>query len=184
MIVFADMIDDPREQFKFDLIHHTYRNIMYRAANNILRNSHDAEDAVQQSMIKVIHILHRIDYEDIPKAKSRKLMCIIAKYTAIDIYRKRLRLPQPAESIELSVVSDSPEEVYLEIWDYQNLISCIGRLKESCREVLQLRVLYHLSAKEAGEILNISEENVNIRFMRAKLALKELLKENPHLHPK
>lgn len=58
MIVFADMIDDPREQFKFDLIHHTYRNIMYRAANNILRNSHDAEDAVQQSMIKVIHILH------------------------------------------------------------------------------------------------------------------------------
>ena len=82
------------------------------------------------------------------------------------------------------MVSDSPEEVYLEIWDYQNLISCIGRLKESYREVLQLRVLYHLSAKEAGEILNISEENVNIRFMRAKLALKELLKENPHLHPK
>lgn len=61
--------------------------------------------------------------------------------------------------------------------DYQKVISCIDEMDDKYRDVLRLKILHHLNSKETGKILNISEYNVNVRFMRAKAILARKLEE-------
>ncbi|MDO5403527.1 MAG: sigma factor-like helix-turn-helix DNA-binding protein [Eubacteriales bacterium] len=61
--------------------------------------------------------------------------------------------------------------------DYQKVISCINEMDDKYRDVLRLRILHRLNSKETGKILNISEYNVNVRFMRAKVILARKLEE-------
>lgn len=88
MILLSDMIDDKNELSKFELIYNTYKNIMYIVANNILKNSHDAEDVVELSAIKIISVLNKINRDDIGTTKCKNLVITIAKNTAIDFWRK------------------------------------------------------------------------------------------------
>ena len=50
-------------------------------------------------------------------------------------------------------------------------------MDDKYRDVLRLKILHHLNSKETGKILNISEYNVNVRFMRAKAILARKLEE-------
>ena len=78
--------------------------------------------------------------------------------------------------IEAVQASKSVEELYIETEDYQELIAVINELDEKYRDVLRFRLLHHLTAKETGRILNVTEFTVNTRFMRAKSMLNEKLK--------
>uniref|UniRef100_UPI0025A63E5C RNA polymerase sigma factor n=4 Tax=Lachnospirales TaxID=3085636 RepID=UPI0025A63E5C len=71
----------------------------------------------------------------------------------------------------------SIEDLYIEMEDYQKVISCIDEMDDKYRDVLRLKILHHLNSKETGKILNISEYNVNVRFMRAKAILARKLEE-------
>ena len=58
------------------------------------------------------------------------------------------------------------------------MILCIDQMDDKYRDVLRLKILHQLNSKETGKILNISEYNVNMRFMRAKVILAKMLKEH------
>jgi RNA polymerase sigma-70 factor (ECF subfamily) len=47
------MIEDPADISKFDDIYSKYGMLMYRAAYSVLKNKEDAEDTVQEALIKV-----------------------------------------------------------------------------------------------------------------------------------
>lgn len=177
MIFLLDMIDNGDDLNKFHLIYEKYKNTMYSVAYDISQNSHDAEDIVQVSLVKLINILYRIDKEDVPNPRCKNLMITITKNTAIDHLRKSGHSPVPYENIEKLETSRSSEDLYIETEDYQNLIKCINELKDKYKDVLRLRVLLNLNSKETAQILNINEINVNTRFMRAKKLLASDLKE-------
>lgn len=177
MIIFCDMIDNIDNLSKFHRIYEKYKNTMYIVAYDISKNSHDAEDIVENSLIKVIDMLNVIDSEDIDKPKGKNLMITITKNTAIDFLRKRENLPLPCEYIEDHQTGKSSEDLYIEMEDYQEVISCINEMDDKYRDVLRLKILHHLNSKETGRILNISEYNVNVRFMRAKAILARKLEE-------
>lgn len=181
MILLSDMIDDKNELSKFELIYNTYKNIMYIVANNILKNSHDAEDVVELSAIKIISVLNKINRDDIGTTKCKNLVITIAKNTAIDFWRKKQREEIPTEETELNYLSESEdksaESLYIETEEYNNLVKCIDLLTPEHKEILRMRILYDFSSKQIASLLNISEFNVNMRFMRAKRALSKKLKE-------
>lgn len=177
MIILCDMIDSKENLSKFHRIYEKYKNMMYIVAYDISKNSHDAEDIVENSLIKVIDMLNVIDSEDIDKPRGKNLMITITKNTAIDFLRKSKNGPVPCEYIEDHQTDKSIEDLYIEMEDYQNVISCIDEMDDKYRDVLRLRILHHLSSKKTGKILNISEYNVNVRFMRAKVILTRKLKE-------
>ena len=56
MIILCDMIDSKENLSKFHRIYEKYKNTMYIVAYDISKNSHDAEDIVENSLIKVIYI--------------------------------------------------------------------------------------------------------------------------------
>ena len=176
MLLFS-MVENEKDLSKFQRIYDQYKNMMYWVAYDITKNTHDAEDVVQLSLIKLIDILYRIEEEEIGRSRCKNLLITITKNTAIDHLRKASHAPIPFETVEKPDTSRSAEDLYIETEDYKKLIQCIDKLDEKYTEVLRLRRLHHLSARETAKILNISEFNVNTRLLRAKRLLAELLRE-------
>ena len=48
MMVYLTTIETPDDRSKFEQVYQTYKDLMFHAANRILHNPHDAEDAVHQ----------------------------------------------------------------------------------------------------------------------------------------
>lgn len=178
MIILCDMIDTPENYCKFQRIYNRYRNTMYCVAYDILKNVHDAEDVVEVSLIKVIGIINKIDEEDIDKPRGKNLMITISKNTALDHKKKFENKIIPEEDIELHRTDKSAEDIYVDMENYQELMKCINELDDKYKDVFRLRVIYELNSKEISNLLNISEQNVNIRFMRAKAKLRQKLEEH------
>ena len=53
MLVYIQMIDAPEEKDKFERLYLKYRDLMFYIANKILQNKQDAEDAVQNTFMKI-----------------------------------------------------------------------------------------------------------------------------------
>ncbi len=174
----CDMIDSKENLSKFQRIYEKYKNTMYSVAYDISKNSYDVEDIVEISLIKVIGILNDIDSEDIDRLRCKNLIITITKNTAIDYLRKTKNAPIPYEDVETQRAEKSTEELYIDMENYREVILYIDEMDDKYRDVLRLKALHHLSSKEAGKILNISEYSVNVRFMRAKAILKKKLKEH------
>lgn len=177
MIILCDMIDNPENLSKFQRIYKRYHNMMYLVAYDILKNVHDAEDTVEISLIKVIEILNKINADDIDKPRGKNLMITITKNSALDHKKKFESKIIPQEYVENYRVDKSAEEIYVNMENYQELMECINELDDKYKDVFRLKVIYELSSKEIGNLLNITEQNVNMRYMRAKTMLKQKLEE-------
>lgn len=177
MIILCDMIDNPTDLSKFERIYKRYHNTMYFVAYDVLKNMHDAEDTVAISLIKVIGILNKIDTDDIDKPRCKNLMITIAKNSALDHKKKAENKVIPKESVEDYRLDRGVENIYIDTENYKELIECINELDYKYRDVFRLKVIYELSSKEIGDLLNITEQNVNMRYMRARAMLKQKLEE-------
>lgn len=98
MIALCNMIDSAESRSKFKRIYESYKTTLYAVAINIVKNHHDAEDIVEEALIKVIDILDDIEEDMIGTPKCKNLMITIAKHQAIDHWRKQKRIPVPTEA--------------------------------------------------------------------------------------
>ena len=46
MLIYLQMLESEEEKSKFQRLYTKYRDLMYRVAEDLLHNEHDAEDAV------------------------------------------------------------------------------------------------------------------------------------------
>lgn len=74
---------------EMERLYREYRAPMFRIALAILRDEGLAEDAVQQSFLKIFQNFEKIDRTDCNKTRS--FIVILVKNTAIDLYRRRGR---------------------------------------------------------------------------------------------
>ena len=72
MLLFS-MVENEKDLSKFQRIYDQYKNMMYWVAYDITKNTHDAEDVVQLSLIKLIDILYRIEEEEIGRSRCKNL---------------------------------------------------------------------------------------------------------------
>lgn len=80
------------------------------------------------------------------------------------------------EGIEPSYDEDLIEKIQNDN-DIEDLRKAINSLPENLREVVILRFIEELSAREVGEILNITEVNVRVLQYRGLQKLKEVFKK-------
>jgi RNA polymerase sigma-70 factor (ECF subfamily) len=71
--------------------------------------------------------------------------------------------------------ADQPEQHALDTDDSDRVGRLLRRLPERSREILVLRVVWGLSAKETGRLLGIRPESVRLQQYRALLALRRML---------
>src|SRR3984893_2548843 len=104
----------------FEMIIRTHSREMFAIAYGILQNREEAEDAVQDALVKAWKSRWRVrDPEKFPA-----WLCMIARHRARDVFRKRRPVPLPDE-IE-SVVSDPSDSSGLD----QQLHSALASLPE------------------------------------------------------
>ena len=148
------------------------KNELYRLALRITLNHAEAEDVVQETMIKVWNRRDRWD-----ELESIEAFCLtICRNIAIDKTKK-------AENLNQSLMdehdapdhsySSNPEEQAMQ----QDRISLIRRLidtlPEKQRSCMQLRDFEGKSYKEIAKILDVSEEQVKINIFRARQTIKQ-----------
>lgn len=146
---------------------------LYRLALRITLNNAEAEDIVQETMIKVWNKRDSWDTID-----SIEAFCLtICRNLALD---KNKRMENKNSSLE-DTGGDSPDDSYAsnpeeraEQRDRVKLVrDLINDLPEKQKSVMQLRDFEDKSYKEIAEILGISEEQVKVNIFRARQAIKQ-----------
>lgn len=148
-----------------------YEQGMYRVAYGVLHNKEQAEDAVQDSFEKLLKYLPEIDAPDSPK--TQKLVLKIVRNTAIDQYRRNNK--QNEWLSEQGKCGEETSTFIKSVEDREFLQQLLQAVPTEYREIIKLRCYYGFSAKETGNILGISEGNVNKRLERARKLIADRL---------
>lgn len=168
MLVYLQMIDNPKDKIKFELIYSKYSGFMLQIANEILKNKQDAEDAVHNAFLSIAKNISKISDLDCPK--TRGFLVIITERKSIDVLRDRKKHigEELAEDKIGGMLPDSYEH---------DLSWCIGQLPPRYRELILLKYSQGYSTREVSEILGISFDAASKLDQRAKKRLEELCRK-------
>lgn len=143
-----------------------YRDRLFAAAFHICRNAADADDVVQETLLRY----HKTDmeYENEEHLKAWLLRVAInqAKNVNRSFFRHRI-VPLEDYMETLSFESQASEDLFLEVM----------RLPEKYRIVIHLYYYEEYSVREISQILGITDSNTKIRLARGRAKLKEKLQE-------
>ena len=157
--------------FRTDIL--PLKNKLYRLALRITLNPAEAEDVVQETMIKVWN--RREQWEQI---ESMEAFCLtICRNLALDKTRKMTNEELSLDANEHDTPDHShatnPEEQAILQDRIQLVRRLIDSLPEKQRSVMQLRDFEGKSYKEIAAIMGISEEQVKVNIFRARQTIKQ-----------
>ena len=178
MIAFLMTIENERVRNKLEEIYLTYYRDMFITAFSILQDHHEAEDMVQDAVLRLSKNFNKIS--DIKCKKTRSYLVIIVRNLSLNAYNKRKgiamiehdevkRLPNPEELLI--------EEHMLRLDMRSEMTKYISQLHEPYADILMLRFYSAYDITEISEVLDITENNVSVRVLRALSALKKILEE-------
>ena len=153
-------------------LYNQYCDAMYHVAFRFMKNSADAEDAMQEAFIKAFKKIDSFKGEVTFGAWLKKIVI----HTSIDMLKSvKLKFSDVDENY-LKVVSDDDWEVEDQI-TMDEIKSAISELPEKYELVLSLFLIEGYDHQEISSILNISEVNSRTQLLRGKKKLKESLKQ-------
>ena len=149
------------------------KNELYRLALRITLNPAEAEDIVQETMIKVWN--RREQWDNI---ESIEAFCLtICRNISLDKIRKMENQNQSLSEGEHDApdqsYSSNPEEQAMQQDRMQLIRQLINQLPEKQRSVMQLRDFEGKSYKEIAKVMGISEEQVKVNIFRARQTIRQ-----------
>ena len=176
MLVYLSMLEEDGDRAEFVRIYGLYADAVFRRALAILKNQQDAEDAMQDTWMKVAENI------GVLRGKEERTICAyvmkIATNHAITLSRARTRRDEilcdaPSEE---SVCDDDVFDI-CSVMAVEEIRACFEALPVSYRDVLSLYFFYQQSIKEIAVLLGMKPATVNSRLTRGRKKLIELLKE-------
>lgn len=170
----------------FESLTAKYEQRVYSLAMRMLRQEQDAEDVTQQTFLSALE--HMEDFRE--EASFSTWLFRIATHAALKIIRKRKGLPTvslDAATEERDGYDSVPHPEYIADWrdtpeeladrnEIRRILEdALARLDEKHRVIFLLRDVEGFSVKETAETLGLSEANVKVRLLRARLHLREEL---------
>ncbi len=159
-----------------------YERRTYAAAMAILRNEADAEDVVQEAMLKALANIRQF------RAEARFSTWLIQITVNESLMRRRRERTAMMEGIDDHRDEDGeytprdfadwreiPSEALERKEVRQKLADALASLDQKYREVFVLRDMEQLNIQETAEALGISIASVKTRLLRARLMLRDLL---------
>lgn len=145
------------------------RGLMYARACQLLREGEDAQDAVQEAMMKALRNLHRFD----TARPFRPWLMRILDNVCRDIMRRRRQRAEPLESHEHTVASDeNTEEVTYRGLERRQLLEAIARLPERYRAIVLMRHFDDLDIAEIAIRVGKPEGTIKSWLFRARALLR------------
>ena len=174
------LIDEPSDKEKFEKIYLTHRSKMYNKAYEILKNSSLAEEAVQESLLKIAKNIKAIkSYND---NSAISFIMVVTRNTAIDKARVELKvypdsindennyvdyIDTKAVDIEKAVTEQGLDKIY----------TAINNLSPAYREAIILKIIHGYNNNEIAKLLKLNLKTVEMRVYRGRAILKSKLME-------
>jgi len=152
-----------------------YSGTLYRVAYSVLRNAADAEDAVQETFMRVLR--HR---ETLDEVRDQRVWLIrIVWNIVLDRKRRMKTRPETDDVAELARVLPaaglSAEDRAAAAQHHARVLSCVEQLPVKERQVLMLSAFEELTSVEIALVLGITESSVRSRLFRARNLMAGLL---------
>lgn len=162
------------EDDRLELAVREHARLVYRIAFSVLRNHHDAEDATQETFLRIWRYGKKLP-------EVRELKSWIARIAwRVAISRKRKVAEVSFEEIEMVAtqmrsLATGTEEIVLRKEMSGVLGKLFATLPQKLREPMMLSTLEELSVADVGKILGISEAAVRSCLFRGRQILRERL---------
>lgn len=144
-----------------------HSRLVFRVAYSVLRNREDAEDAAQETFIRLMR-------QDLSKIDDPRLwLARVAWRVAVDRVRKR-----PETTDEMPEIADSgasADDALLDAELQARVQSLIEALPRKLREVVRLSTVEEMTSADVAQVLGIPEGTVRTRMSRARQILREKL---------
>jgi RNA polymerase sigma-70 factor (ECF subfamily) len=167
----------------FETLVRRHLSVVYGSCLRYLVDQDEAEDAVQETFVKVWRNLKKID----PQKNFKAWVLEIAKNTCLDILKKKQAVPMSAFEnedgynylAESLVSSDrSPAETADQSILSRILNSALEKLSPAYQKVLAMYYKEGLNFREISETLNEPLHTVKSRHRRAVIGLRSILMDN------
>lgn len=186
-IMLAALSEDDRDFVS--VIFEEYGKQMYSIALDILKNEHDADDALQETMYKIIKYVDKFADDD--KSKIRNKIMIGLRVSIRNTSFRHYRKQQNKNKYESDFFYDSDEdEVEIDMEDESANVDDIVMKGEECRKIQEallnlspelqdaVNLVYYcdFSCVEAAKFLGITDNALRNRLYHARKKLKEALR--------
>jgi RNA polymerase sigma-70 factor (ECF subfamily) len=151
----------------FEMIIRTHSRTLFAIAYGILQNREEAEDVVQDSLVKAWKTRRRVRHPE----KFHAWLATIARHRAHDVFRKRKTVPFAHETIERN---ESETKDTTEI--NQHLHSALADLPELHRAALTLRYFEEMDYRTIENTLGLSNGALRGILGRALATMRKQLR--------
>jgi len=150
-----------------------HARLVFRVAYSVLRNHHDAEDATQETFVRVLRYGRKLGEMRDPKTWLAR----IAWRVAVDRRKKPPEVSLDGENaiLELSSATASADQFVLGSEMSRLLEALIAALPEQLRDPLTLSTVEEMSPDDIAEVLRIKPAAVRSRMFRGREILREKL---------
>lgn len=158
-----------------------YASTLYRVAFSVLRNAADAEDAVQETFLRVLRHRHTLG-----EVRDHRVWLIrIVWNIVLDRKRRSKTRPETDDIDELTRVLPAAgltaEDRAAAAQHHAQVLGCVDQLPAKEREVLLLSAFEELSSVEIAAALGVTESTVRSRLFRARNLMAGLLQHSRSL---
>ena len=155
---------------EFERTYSEYRGLMLALANRILQDPALAEDAVSESMVKVLEHWDCLDEPVSPR--TRRFVAMVTERTALDLLRRQKRAQiLPLEALPEQGSPGPDPDLRLAVRE------ALDRLPEEQRTAVLLALTCGLTARQVSETLGCSPAKAEKLISRGKEKLRKQLRE-------
>lgn len=152
-----------------------YAGTLYRVAYSVLRNTADAEDAVQETYLRVLR--HSDSLSEI--RDPRVWLVRIVWNVVLDRKRRSKTRPETDDIADMARLLPasglSAEERAVSAQHHAHVLRAVQQLPEKEQRVLILSAFEELTSVEIAQVLGTTESTVRSRLFRARNLLSILL---------
>jgi RNA polymerase sigma-70 factor, ECF subfamily len=151
----------------FEMIIRTHSRTLFAIAYGILQNREEAEDVVQDSLVKAWKTRWRVRDPE----KFLAWLCMIVRHRAHDVSRKRRPIPIAHETVEANE-ADTPDIAAMD----QQLRSALATLPELHRAALTLRYFEEMDYRSIENTLGLTNGALRGIIGRALALMRKQLR--------
>lgn len=186
--LYLQLLNTCSEQEKFKQLYETYHRLMHWEALRVLQDRQLAEDAVQESFLRMIKNFHKIGEISCPQTK--RFVVIIVRNAARNLLAKESRL-RSLQVFGMTCGDAGEEEASRSIWEnlssgfdetpdavlHKEILQTAQSLPDWAADVLLLSAVYGCSVREVAIACGITTEAAKKRLQRARVLFRNKMKE-------
>jgi RNA polymerase sigma-70 factor, ECF subfamily len=159
-----------------------HSRLVYRIAYAVLRRHHEAEDATQETFLRVVRYSSRLAAVEDPRTWLARIAWRVAvEFGKRNAGKREIPLEDPEKPVQEVISPDASADQAIHGTQVGAVFEkLIAALPEKLRAPLILSAIEEMSPREIAATLDINEAAVRSRVFRARQILKEKLAQRGH----